>query len=151
MTEKDPNCDCTIEDNDGATALSIAMESGHRDIGVLLYAKMNFQDWKITRKQIMKKNWCEKSSHCAQQRKNSFKLLIPSERKIAVYSKYFQTWPPYCKNSTVILKSFAMTSSGSQIKKPSCGATISHFDLCPNQYLALNLSCYLFCPLRTDK
>ena len=41
---EEPNCDCSIEDNDGSTALSIAMEAGHRDIGVLLYAKMNFEE-----------------------------------------------------------------------------------------------------------
>ena len=29
-------------DNDGLTALSVAMEAGHRDIGVLLYANMSF-------------------------------------------------------------------------------------------------------------
>ena len=36
--------DCNLEDSDGSTALSIAMECGHRDIGVLLYAKMNFEE-----------------------------------------------------------------------------------------------------------
>ena len=40
----DPNTNCTIEDNDGSTALDIAMEAGHRDIGVMLYAKMNFEE-----------------------------------------------------------------------------------------------------------
>ena len=37
-------CNASIEDHDGSTAMSIAMDCGHRDIGVLLYAKMNFQD-----------------------------------------------------------------------------------------------------------
>ena len=27
---------------DGSTALTIAMEAGHRDIGVILYAHLNF-------------------------------------------------------------------------------------------------------------
>ena len=28
---------------DGSTAMSIAMEAGHRDVGVLLYAHVNFK------------------------------------------------------------------------------------------------------------
>ena len=35
-------CDASIEDHDGSTAMSIAMDCNHRDIGVMLYAKMNF-------------------------------------------------------------------------------------------------------------
>ena len=35
-------CDASIEDHDGSTAMSIAMNYNHRDIGVMLYAKMNF-------------------------------------------------------------------------------------------------------------
>lgn len=38
------SADCNLEDSDGSTALTIAMECGHRDIGVLLYAKMNFEE-----------------------------------------------------------------------------------------------------------
>ena len=30
------------KDNDGLTALAVAMEAGHRDVGVLLYANMTF-------------------------------------------------------------------------------------------------------------
>jgi len=39
-----PSCDPSIMDNDDATALQIAMDNGHRDIGVLLYAKMEFSE-----------------------------------------------------------------------------------------------------------
>jgi len=35
-------CNASIEDHDGSTAMSIAMDCNHRDIGVMLYAKMNF-------------------------------------------------------------------------------------------------------------
>ena len=37
-------CDVSLEDHDGSNALSIALESGHRDIGVMLYARMNFDN-----------------------------------------------------------------------------------------------------------
>ena len=38
-------CDCNLEDNDGSTAMSIAVDSGHgREIGVMLYAKMHFNN-----------------------------------------------------------------------------------------------------------
>ena len=37
-------CDCNLEDNDGSTAMSIAVESGHNEIGVMLYAKMHFNN-----------------------------------------------------------------------------------------------------------
>ena len=40
MTHPDININAT--DNDGLSALSVAMEAGHRDIGVLLYANMSF-------------------------------------------------------------------------------------------------------------
>ena len=35
-----PDINLSATDNDGLTALSVAMEAGHRDIGVLLYANM---------------------------------------------------------------------------------------------------------------
>ncbi|XP_054722150.1 KN motif and ankyrin repeat domain-containing protein 2-like [Uloborus diversus] len=36
------DCDPTILDNDGCNALTIAMEAGHKDIGLLIYTNMNF-------------------------------------------------------------------------------------------------------------
>merc|ERR1712083_971202 len=37
-----PDININATDNDGLSALSVAMEAGHRDIGVLLYANMSF-------------------------------------------------------------------------------------------------------------
>ncbi|KAF8791721.1 KN motif and ankyrin repeat domain-containing [Argiope bruennichi] len=37
-----PECDPTIVDNDECNALTIAMEAGHKDIGLLIYTNMNF-------------------------------------------------------------------------------------------------------------
>jgi hypothetical protein len=37
-----PDINIGATDNDGLSALSVAMEAGHRDIGVLLYANMSF-------------------------------------------------------------------------------------------------------------
>ena len=37
-----PETNVLAKDNDGLTALSVAMEAGHRDVGVLLYANMSF-------------------------------------------------------------------------------------------------------------
>ncbi|RVE67721.1 hypothetical protein OJAV_G00084650 [Oryzias javanicus] len=37
-----PGCDATLSDGDGSSALSIALEAGHKDIAVLLYAHVNF-------------------------------------------------------------------------------------------------------------
>merc|ERR1711997_662792 len=36
-----PDSDLAAKDNDGLTALAVAMEAGHRDIGVVLYAGMS--------------------------------------------------------------------------------------------------------------
>ncbi|CAI9725380.1 GPI-anchored adhesin PGA55 isoform X2 [Octopus vulgaris] len=38
----DLQCDASLTDNDGQNALAIAMEAGHKDIGVILYAHLNF-------------------------------------------------------------------------------------------------------------
>ncbi|GFT35747.1 KN motif and ankyrin repeat domain-containing protein 3 [Nephila pilipes] len=37
-----PECDPTIVDSDDCNALTIAMEAGHKDIGLLIYTNMNF-------------------------------------------------------------------------------------------------------------
>ncbi|KAG8200986.1 hypothetical protein JTE90_021450 [Oedothorax gibbosus] len=37
-----PECDPTLVDNDDCNALTIAMEAGHKDIGLLIYTNMNF-------------------------------------------------------------------------------------------------------------
>ncbi|XP_061555270.1 KN motif and ankyrin repeat domain-containing protein 1b [Phycodurus eques] len=37
-----PDCDAALTDSDDSTALSIALEAGHNDIAVLLYAHANF-------------------------------------------------------------------------------------------------------------
>merc|ERR1712152_67219 len=39
---KHPDININATDNDGLSALSVAMEAGHRDIGVILYANMSF-------------------------------------------------------------------------------------------------------------
>jgi len=39
---KHPEININAVDNDGATALRVAMDASHRDIGVLLYANMSF-------------------------------------------------------------------------------------------------------------
>ena len=36
-----PDTDIFAKDNDGLTALAVAMEAGHRDLGVILYANMS--------------------------------------------------------------------------------------------------------------
>ncbi len=36
-----PDTDIFAKDNDGLTALAVAMEAGHRDLGVVLYANMS--------------------------------------------------------------------------------------------------------------
>merc|ERR1712157_351062 len=36
-----PEADLSAKDNDGLTALAVAMEAGHRDIGVVIYAGMS--------------------------------------------------------------------------------------------------------------
>ena len=44
---------------DGSTALSIAMEAGHRDIGVLLYAHVNFKAGSpVSTGYIVLSAWC---------------------------------------------------------------------------------------------
>lgn len=37
-----PEIDASIPDFEGSTALSIAVENGHRDIGVLIYTHLNY-------------------------------------------------------------------------------------------------------------
>ncbi|KHJ82617.1 hypothetical protein OESDEN_17689 [Oesophagostomum dentatum] len=37
-----PGIDAALTDCDSSTALSIAVENGHRDIGVLIYAHLNY-------------------------------------------------------------------------------------------------------------
>lgn len=41
-TSEKPNLACSFLLKDGSTALSIALEAGHKDIAVLLYAHVNF-------------------------------------------------------------------------------------------------------------
>ena len=48
---------CVLQD--GSTALSIAMEAGHRDIGVLLYAHVNFKAGSpVSTADIVLSAWC---------------------------------------------------------------------------------------------
>ena len=37
-----PECDATIEDNEGSTALSIAMDARRKDLALLVYGSLNF-------------------------------------------------------------------------------------------------------------
>lgn len=57
-----PDCDATIADNDNCTPLKIAMDAGHKDIGVLLYAHLNFKQTQVNLGLVRKKKVSSSSS-----------------------------------------------------------------------------------------
>ena len=50
-----PDTNINVKANDGLTALSVAMEMGHRDLGVILYVGMSFSRWQLPYSSMMVK------------------------------------------------------------------------------------------------